>query len=280
MSRQCNSSPSASKPCGQTRPEELDPITERARCAHELANLLDAGLRNISLVMSSLRNSSDHKATTSNNDDPVSRLDTVSQSLTQMAKLLQGWIQEGSVAHYPTDSATLGQTAAHLMRLFGPLADQNDIEMRVSLSDEAAHMPAGPTYSVMANAVRNSIEAIQKNDGPKSDDQSTIVLSACVDHDQIRLRIIDNGPGLNASLANERGQFRFGLSTKSGRNGVGLSLLHQIAAEMGGGLEIKNTTQGGAELTMWYPVDHSTGGPHSGLLPMGPDPGQDKVAPT
>ena len=236
-------------------PEKSDPISEKrspAALAHELANLIDAGMRNVGLVMSSLRDTPPPAGRERGDNDPLQRLETVNQAMRQMGHLLERWVDHGSKSQVvPDQDHTVGQTVQHVVNLFGPVAAQHGIEVRVSLSDAAAQLPAGPLYSVVANALRNSVEAMN---GMGRQSKGVIELTGRVNEGQVELCVVDNGPGLDRKLIDTEGRFRFGITTKSSGHGIGLPLSRQICDGLGGTLEVRNAPTGGAVLSLRYPV--------------------------
>ena len=245
---------------GDTSPskrETSDPIIEKrspATLAHELANLIDAGMRNVGLAMSSLRDTRpSSEGAKTGGIDPIERLESVSQAMRQMGRLLGRWGDYDSRLHSGSNlDDTVEQTVRHVVNLFRPVAGQYGIKVHVCLSAAAAKLPAGPMYSVVANALRNSVEAMQGN-GCRS--QGVIELNVRVKDSQVELCIADNGPGLDRKLVDAKGQFCFGVTTKSGGHGLGLALLRQICDGLGGTIEVRNAPAGGAVLCLRYPVN-------------------------
>jgi two-component system CitB family sensor kinase len=117
----------------------------------------------------------------------------------------------------------------------------------------AARLPAAALFPVLANGLRNSIEAISA-DPARGEKPGVIEIAAQVQTGQVRLAITDNGPGLDRAAFDTGGIFRFGKTTKPDGHGLGLSLCRDIAANLGGALRLTNRDDGGALLTLTYPV--------------------------
>ena len=234
------------------------PISGRdspAGLAHELANLLDASMRNLHLAITSLRDTAPDIARHGDADDPIARLDTVSQAMRQMTDLLRNWMSRRIAAgQWRQHSHSLAEAIEHALRLLRPAAEAIGVELRASISDAAANLPAGPIYPVIANGVRNSIEAIGTRGREAAAKPALVEVRANVEADRVSVTVLDTGPGLDDSLLDEHGRFRFGTTTKSGGHGLGLSLSRNVAHALRGSLAMSNRPGGGAELSLAFPV--------------------------
>lgn len=81
-----------------------------------------------------------------------------------------------------------------------------------------------------------------------------VEVRADVETDRVSIAVLDTGPGLDESLLDEHGRFRFGMTTKSGGHGLGLSLSRNVAYALQGSLEMQNRPDGGTELSFAFPV--------------------------
>ena len=128
------------------------------RVAHELANLLDGSLRNVELVISTLKESSslgdNHQP--ADGQDVLGRLQVANHAMREMAVLIRHWRHQPPVAGHDA-TQTLGHAVEHAVKLFMPAASAQQIEITINLSEQATRLPAGPVYTVVTNAVRNSI---------------------------------------------------------------------------------------------------------------------------
>jgi signal transduction histidine kinase len=229
--------------------------------AHELANLLDGSLRNVGLVLGTLRDSARAgQPVVPIDDDLIQRLETVSTGLRQMADLIHrwmGWQHEAAWQHH--DTRTLRQIIDHATRLLQPAAMSRRINIAVSISDDAANLPAASVYPILANSLRNGIEAIA-GDPNRPEAPGTIQVGAAIVQGALELTIADNGPGICPTLLDESGQFRFGMTSKPNGHGLGLSLCRDIAARLGGALLISNRSPRGTELRLRMPLPSAARG--------------------
>ncbi len=227
---------------------DADPTVPAAPAvlAHELANLLDAAMRNLGLALDRLRDSPAQPA----GDDAVRRLETVGAAMRQMTELLERWSDgRGQRPLDQQSGQSLKDVVDHAVRLLGPAADSVGTIIAVDLAEDTAKLSAGPLYPLIANALRNSIEAIKS--GPR---QGSIRIVARLSDGQVEFTILDDGPGLSPAVVDERGRFRVGHTTKPGGHGIGLMLSHDIATRLGGTLTLTNRLEGGAALTLRYPA--------------------------
>jgi len=218
--------------------------------AHELANLLDGSLRHLGMALTSLR----QPATTEESDELVKRLEAASGAMHQMATLIHRWMSSPQSARHLFEQAqTIGQMIDHAVRLLSPAANLRRIGIHVQMDKAAAVLSAGPLYPVIANALRNSIEAMEQ--APMDDRPRVIKVAAMVRRQQLHITVTDTGPGLSDALTDAHGCFAFGITTKQGGHGVGLRLSRDIARSLGGELELTNRPPHGAVLTLRCPVD-------------------------
>lgn len=236
--------------------------TDRHQLAHELANLLDGGLRRLSLTLRQLRQSAESEpseadATPGGSADLqlVEQLEVVNDAMQQMAALVRSWSEPARpIGRLLPGSRTVEATVRHAVALLAPAAEMAGVRMEIDLDDCLAGRPGGPIYPVIANAVRNSIEAISRH---RQDDPSRrdgwIVVRGRHEAGRAVLIIEDNGPGFHPSLIEASGGFRFGETTKAGGHGIGLGLCLDIAHSLGGGLQLSNREPHGACVKLEYP---------------------------
>jgi C4-dicarboxylate-specific signal transduction histidine kinase len=233
------------------------------RVVHELNNLIDGCMRNMSLAISQLR----HTETTADaRQDAVAieRLETASIAMREMAALTRRWsrMAAGSTEHEPilaSESAIDGiaVVVAQAVRLLRPVAASVGVTLDASVADELAVVPAGPVFPILLNAIRNSIDAIaaKQQSDRLIDGAGRVFITARQQGDDLLLTVTDNGPGVAPQLVDDDGAFRFGRTTKPGGHGLGLKLCREMIEDCGGSLDLRNRPEGGAALICCCPVE-------------------------
>jgi len=248
----------------EAHPSDTPPSS--ARLVHELANLLDGSLRNITLAVSGLRDMGECQQTPANlmDDASLQRLDTARDGMQQMAMLLRRWMHQNrrTRALY-TQHVTLACAIDRAVDLLTPAAMSHGVTISTDIAEPVRQLPAGALYPVIANALRNSLEAIASQ-GPIRDDGQAIDVRCSVNDGQLVLTVEDDGPGLDPALFDKWGQRKAGTSTSLQGLGLGLDLSRQIAAACGGVIELVNRTSGGARFALCCPVSQIAPAPDNG----------------
>jgi len=95
------------------------------------------------------------------------------------------------------------------------------------------------------NILQNAIEAIEAS--------GTIQVNALVDSmQQVRIEIIDNGPGMDQTTRSKI--FNLYFTTKPGGTGLGLSLVHQIISQHDGQIEVESEPGKGTKFIILLPL--------------------------
>ncbi len=255
--------PAPNKPGPHAPPDPADQL------AHELANLLDGSLRHLGLAINTLKDSepaeTNPPAPGRNTHGPadadaiLTRLQTTDRAMRQMASLIHTWMKR---APKPNDlfdqSQTLSQMLDQTIQLHDLSAAQQGIELSLTLGQDAADIPAGPIFPIVANALRNSIEAITDADPQSIPGPHWIDITVALESDQIRLTVSDNGPGPDPSIYDGDGLVCPGITTKPLGHGLGLTLSQQIASSLQGTLKLTARPPRGAQLTMRCPLTSLT----------------------
>jgi C4-dicarboxylate-specific signal transduction histidine kinase len=97
------------------------------------------------------------------------------------------------------------------------------------------------------NLVVNACEALAHVDGPRR-----ITIATTHDHQQVRLTVRDNGPGLRSDVAAR--VFDPFVTTKPDGLGVGLAICRTIAERHGGHLSADMPADGGLCMTLTLPI--------------------------
>jgi signal transduction histidine kinase len=246
---------------------------DSAMFAHELANLLDGSLRNVSLAMHSLADAQPPDALESSDDDVLKKLHAANGAMQQMARLIASWMgPQQTAAHHQDDAGradatnrdveayhwpgTLGEAIENLARLIEPQTKPLQIEVITDITGDVATLPCGPIPAVLINTLGNSIHAIAAaaNDADAPNSHHRIEIKATLTDRQVTITQMDTGIGLDTLVLFEQGRLQYGRTTKADGHGLGLMLSRDILHSLGGELQLTNRLPRGAIVTLRYPA--------------------------
>jgi len=241
----------------KTTPDPADQL------AHELANLLDGSLRHLGIVIDTLSEGVGTDLTRptdqANPEAMLARLQTTDRAMRQMVSLIHGWMKKAPGPMELFDRAqTLGQMLDEVVLLHEPAAKRYGIGLNLSMDPSAESLSAGPVFPIVANGIRNAIDAVSGIDEQPCAEPYKIEVLAGIEDEQLRLTVRDNGPGLDPSLIDADGKAHLDVSTKGSGHGLGLTLSRQIARSLDGTLELSAGQPRGAELVLRCPVSSLT----------------------
>lgn len=255
--------------------------TRLTTLTHDLANLLDGSLRVISLARKSLPDQQ-HDSRTRRTIDQDScshlahQLTTLHAAMTQMADLVRASMLAMSAGDGASAGllgirtpfgalCTLSDAIEHAADVMRPLADERRIAIEICLAPELSEIASGPVYSVVASALRNSIESIATLD---SQSAGRIDVHAWSEPGKtgrcVVIEITDDGvgpPEIPATpSAKHDSVFRLGFTTKPSGSGIGLAVSLDVVHQLGGTIQLLGrprdqlSGRGGAILRVCYPV--------------------------
>jgi two-component system CitB family sensor kinase len=151
--------------------------------------------------------------------------------------------------------------------LVGKAAQANERGIDLSIAEGAQWpqdtAPVRDVVTIVGNLIDNAFDAVAERAG---DGARRVEVDARVDGGDVVLRVADSGPGLPPDAVEEA--FRRGFSTKDqgsqGRRGIGLALVAQSVARLGGRMEV--TGPPGACFTVRLPLH-----PAAGARPVVPE---------
>jgi len=147
------------------------------------------------------------------------------------------------------DRVDLGAMAAALADRFRPTAELKDMEIRLDLPALALET-SGDAVLIEA-ALRNLIDNAVKY----SPEDSTVEIALAVDGGFARLDVRDRGRGLGGETQAALSQ-RFRRGANAGGvvgSGLGLTIVSETAAAMGGRFALIEREEGGTCATLWFP---------------------------
>jgi len=218
------------------------------KLAHELNSLLDGSMRCVRLAEKALDTAAEAPGEGQSIEDALTRLRTAHLAMNDMAAVLDRAMSGGQVsrAELLGSSRTLGEEVSQVLATVAPLAERGRVVLEVEVSPEAAGLPAGPLGPVLANGLRNAIEACSVDGLTMRRVDASIILSRA--GSELLILISDSGGGV-------RGEPVAGFTTKAGGHGLGLGVCRDVVTELGGRMELANIPFGrGAVLEVSIPL--------------------------
>ena len=178
----------------------------------------------------------------------AARLETAHQALKDMSDLLERAMQTpGSGIDIFRSRRPLGDEIKAILEALKPFAQEYDIIFTLNYSENSPDPVSGLLAPVIANGLRNAVEAI----AIKSQQGGRVDISVKLEHDNLHIRISDNGVGLNSG----KHSGDIPRHTPPTSHGIGLDLSRSIITSLGGKLSLTNTPDNdGAQLIIEVPL--------------------------
>ena len=206
-----------------------------SQLAHELNSLLDGSIRCVSQALRDLDGAG--LAAGLAPEQVTGRLRAAHEAMRQMAELLE---RVGETSH-PASALfdrrrPLADEVDRLLVSLEPLAEIRQVRIESTIDPAARRLPIGPLGPVIANGLRNAVEACGEGGGPGGRVRLAISIG---EPGELVIVISDDGPGISAEL-------RPGHSRKPGGRGLGLEVCRQIVGDLDGSLRLTDAPGGGA----------------------------------
>jgi len=208
--------------------------------AHEVNSLLDGSMRYLALADSSLAGHLEEPAIA----DARRRVARAREGLRDMANVLHRAMRsEATGAQILRQEGTTGDVARGIVDSLRSVAANDGVELRLHINAAAEALPAGPLGALLANGVRNAVQACTRgHSGIRRVEVAIVADEAAA---ELSLLVTDTGPGLP----------RPGEAPAPGGHGIGLAVCREILDELGGQLALTNVPFGrGAVMEVRVPI--------------------------
>ena len=223
---------------------------------HQLQDLLSGATKKLQEARTSAERPNANLADTQ--QGMLQYLEAAELALDRMARVIQLAMSPAAAGLLErfTEPCPLIEALLHAIEVHAPLATDKRININIDCSPRLVLTPAGPLYTVLASALRNSVEAM--NEGGEVEIIAELVTPSRGDP-EVHIDILDSGPGPDLDATEHA--FDLGFTTKETGIGVGLALSQEIIEELGGWMAlrqraVKSTAngKGGAHLMIRYPA--------------------------
>lgn len=203
--------------------------TLTAGLAHEVRNPLNAAKLQLELLDRRLRREHDDPRLT----EPSALAAQEIQRLTQLLNDFLAFARPPELHLEDRDIEDLVRYICDVERA-GAQARGARLELVPSASPVNARVDAAKMQQIIGNLVRNAVEAVTAN--------GQVTVSVEATHDEVTIRVEDNGPGIPADVQARIYEPFF--STKESGTGLGMSIVHSLVALHGGSIQLATGQQG------------------------------------
>lgn len=179
---------------------------------------------------------------------PVKRLKRAARALGVLASVTLTLIDR--------DRRRVGRVELHevirtQLKTLKPFLDGRDVEVEANFAPGDPYLQGTPAAveSIFTNLLNNALTALESS----TSDQRRIVVSTERDGDQLIIRVLDNGPGIDESEISLGDIWLPGETTHD--TGLGLTIVRDSVADLGGSAEaLAHGDLGGAEFIITLPI--------------------------
>jgi signal transduction histidine kinase len=211
--------------------------TLTAGLAHEVRNPLNAAKLQLELLDRRLR-----RETTDQRLTQPSEL--ASKEIERLTQLLNDFLAFARPPELHLEERDIAELVRHVCEVERPGATKHDATLVLLGAPDSliARVDAAKIHQVVANLVRNAIEAVPAG--------GHVAVELSSSHDTFTIRVQDDGPGIPPEVRARIYEPFF--STKEGGTGLGMSIVHSLVALHGGSIEL-DSHPGGTRFDITIP---------------------------
>ncbi|WP_333701900.1 ATP-binding protein [Vibrio hepatarius] len=176
-------------------------------------------------------------------EDKLSKINKITDRATKLCQHLKSFARK---ADDYNQAVKLRPVIENALELFTENIPSSWVELDV---DAALQVLANEVRleQVMVNLLSNSIEALERVDGQE---EPKICINAQQNGDEVEIRVIDNGCGIESSQLKQIFEPFFTTKDVGKGLGLGMSITHNIIQDFGGSIHVTSQVNQGTEVTI------------------------------
>ena len=215
--------------------------------AHEIKNPLSTVVLNAQLLREELEElglDPDSAGRT------LRRTDALEREAERLREILEDFLRFAGRMKLAPSEHDVRAIVDQLVDFFHPQCDQAGVLLRSDLPESAvfAYVDESLFKQAVLNLLINALQAMTSDDATHGNE---LLVRMEQDNNEVRLHIIDNGPGIPENMREEI--FRPYVSSKPGGSGLGLPTTRRIIGEHGGHLDVHSEPGRGSDFTIHIP---------------------------
>ena len=211
-----------------------------AGLAHELRNPLSALRMNLQLLQEDWQN-----PVTEREKKGARKIEVLLRETNRLQSTLDNFLKFAAEHHLRREPVNLNRLLEELTAFVAPRAERAKIELRKEFDSALPDIDADP------NLIRQAVMNLMINAEQAMPEGGTLTLRTEKNGRNVRLRILDTGKGIPASI--QPRVFELFFSTRPSGTGLGLSLTKKIVEEHDGTIDIRSEPDRGTEATIELP---------------------------
>jgi signal transduction histidine kinase len=215
--------------------------------AHEIKNPLSTVVLNAQLVQEEL---ADAGLDEEQANRLLRRTKALEREAVRLREILEDFLQFAGRMKLDPSEHDVRAIVDQLVDFFHPQCDQAGVLLRADLPEQP--IMAKVDESLLKQALLNlMINAVQAMESAPSEQPGEMMVRLESDEDEIRIHVIDHGPGIEASRSDE--VFHPYVSSKPGGTGLGLPTTRRIVEVHGGRIQLHSKPGAGSDFTIHLP---------------------------
>lgn len=207
----------------------------------QLRTVTDSLAHDLRSPLTRIRANIEKAALHANEEEEQRALEAVSTDIDRMLRLISATLEtsraEAGMGRQQFAEFDLGDLMRDICEIYNPAAEERGVILEV---DDPRRIPFFGNRQLIGRAVANLIDNALKYGG------SNITIAASEDGDLIKLRVIDDGPGIPPELREEatRKYLRLEAARTTEGSGLGLAFVRAIARLHGGDIDLQDNAPG------------------------------------